>query len=292
MSQEASDTPILSWFQSIPEIGRAFLSFFFEPSTFGRHWMISPSERPSVWVAIGCCLTTCAVLYATNRLIAKKSLLRQLAPEMPEASHGGTERIAHPRIVSITNWASFGIGFALPEADTKGLDVPQRMFLRVAWSYILLDDVVPNSFAAKSTQMLFIIAVGVVTALCSFVPAWAFRTSARFTDVLPLAIVETTFWFSYLAIAFFIAATTLRSFLDKTNTDSGCLTFLIFVAVFAGIPFHSFFESFKAVYAFGNIRMCLSLLGAVILSTFVAPIVFAPVCYVWLRIGALLDKAV
>jgi hypothetical protein len=308
LSQEAADTPLLSWLQTIPDIGRAFLSFIFEPSTFGHHWMANPSGRPSSWTALGSCLTTSAVLYGAYALIAKKSVLRGLDGQMPPENQGAEERVAKPRIASVSALRhfvrsgptrleqgiekNFGLGFELPESGAKGLNVPQRLLLHVAWSDIVLEDVVPNSFTAKSTKTLFLVTLALVAAFCSFLPAWGLGTSAAFADVLPLTVVGMAFWFFYLSITFFVVATVFGRFLPERQADSGCAWLLLLFALAVGVPSYSFYESFKVVYAFSNFRMCLCLLAGIILSAYIAPIVFVPACYVWLKIGSLIDKLI
>lgn len=316
-----ADEPIISWLKPLPQVGRDFTHYLTRPREFTATWMATPSTRLSPWIVLGTSLTIIAVLYAIYARIFRSTPLRRLFPDPPPEERQGITQgePANPRIVGfgmktietgrsvdgqVTSYGeSRGFGFAVtfPESLIKGTQAPQIMVFKLGLLHMVVADVIPESVTSKSTQTLFLIIFSVIAAISSFPCAWLLHTTTSFVDAFHFTVITASYWLFFWSLLLLLAVLVVRDLLKIDvikrfqNTISprqfavSCVLTLLWVVI-AFLPIvRSVYLSYKELYSVSHWQMVFIIFGSMVLSAIVAPVIFVPFCFVWLKVRSVLE---
>jgi hypothetical protein len=313
---QIEDVPIISWLQSLPSVGRGFARFLLNPREFTVNWVTDPLTRPSPWTALVSSLTAVAFLYTIYAAVFRSTPLHRLWPGPPaeEGKGEGHKRESKPRIVgfgmkfieaarspdgvatSYGEYPGIAFGMTIPEVTSKGTHVPQVMIFRLGVLNMVVADMIPDSFTTKSTQALFLIIFALIATICSFPIAWLLGTTSTLSDVFAFTISTFTFSFLFWSLLILLAVLLVIDILkiDVAKrfqcVESGSqfaissLLVLLWVAI-AFLPVtRSIYVSYKELYSVSHWQMIMVFFGSMVLSVLIAPVIFVPFYYVWLKV--------
>jgi hypothetical protein len=198
------------------------------------------------------------------------------------------------------NWSPLP-SFSFPEAK-EGLQKPQLLVFKVGIINVLVADVIPAGFATKTATTYFLPLYALIMTLCLFPAAHALGSRTNIADAFDFTLTALSYCLLWLATlllgAVLLVADILRINLVKkfAAIKSGREFAIFFLAtvIWNGLVFlpvaRSLYVAYQVVYGFGNLKMWGAVGLAFILSAVVAPVVYIPALYVWLKGREVIEK--
>jgi len=311
---QESDFPVLSIVEALPKLVRNTVSFLWTPKEFTTRWMQLTQDRISGWAVLASCLAIVSLLYGIYAIVFKTTPLHRMFPSPPHSNGEVAQQRVKPRFVAFgfkTREVGLGTGgvvisetnfnlsplpsFRFPEGAQKGIEEPQLLLFSAGIINVLVADVVPAGFASKTGQTLFAGLFALITTLCLFPAAFVLGSRTIMAEVFGFTLTAFSYsalWGATLVLAAVLLVVDILRIdpvkkIGAINSPREIAVFFLVSAIWNALvfvpPCRSLYVAYRVVFGFNNLRMWAAMGLSFFLSAVVAPLVFIPALYIWLK---------
>jgi hypothetical protein len=284
---------LLSAVKRIPDIGHELILFLGRPRDYVR--LIKGDEGDRVVAArevMGWCIATALLILSLYKLCfgSVTEELQQALGMKRDPSYVNEQSHAQqkPSIAGIEWKVGFGVGMSAPEAQSKGLDVPQVVIFNLGALDVALDNVVPDHLADASIAALLTMLYALLSALCVHFPARLLGGTGAIYQSYGLAIRYYSFVLLTGSVVVALVAGVLLHVFALTGASLYVCWILLVVMPMAILSVRCFFAVFSEHYGISKKRLFAAGLGSIPLSSAVAPVVLVPLLLILLKAEPLL----